>query len=129
MNVLLDTHVWLWWTTGSTRLSVQARDTIADPATRVHVSVATAWELAIKYALGKLALPAPPSIYVRERLASQKFTVVDVRLSHAVAVEALPRHHDDPFDRILIAQAMIDSLAFMTADARLKAYPVAHLSA
>jgi PIN domain nuclease of toxin-antitoxin system len=129
VNLLLDTHVWLWWTTGSSRLSSTARDTIADPGTRVHVSVATAWELAIKYALGKLHLPAPPSIYVRERLRTQKFHVVDVRLSHALAVEALPRHHDDPFDRILIAQAMVDTLTLMTADARMKLYPVAHVTA
>ncbi len=117
MNLLLDTHILLWWLSGSKRLRAAARKTIEDGA-RVYVSTATVWEIAIKISLKKLEFRGS----MAEQLAINHLLSLAVTVPHAVAAGALPAHHSDPFDRMLIAQAKIESLTLMTHDARLRVY-------
>jgi PIN domain nuclease of toxin-antitoxin system len=119
VNLLLDTHILLWWLSGSKRLRIAARKTIADSA-RAYVSAATVWEIAIKIALGKLEFRGE----MAEQLAMNNLLSLAVTVPHALAAGALPAHHSDPFDRILIAQAKIESLTLMTHDTRLRDYGV-----
>jgi PIN domain nuclease of toxin-antitoxin system len=116
--------VWLWWMLGSSRFSEDARRLMFDPDTALYLSAASAWEIAIKYSIGKLALPAPPASYIASRAEGGEFRVIDVRLEHALAVADLPRHHDDPFDRLLLAQSIVEGFRFVTADRRLSMYDV-----
>ncbi|HTJ27211.1 MAG TPA: type II toxin-antitoxin system VapC family toxin [Candidatus Limnocylindria bacterium] len=129
MRLLLDTHAWIWWTTADPRLAESAVAVIADPANTVSFSAASAWEIAIKHALGKLPLPLAPRVYVPTRLAAQGFTTLPVTVEHALAVTALPVHHKDPFDRMLIAQASVEGLTVVTSDPLFAPYGVATLSA
>jgi PIN domain nuclease of toxin-antitoxin system len=119
VNLLLDTHILLWWLTASERLSRNARRAMAD-CDAAYVSAATVWEIGIKSALGKLEVPDN----LEEALADSSFRPLPVHVSHAIAAGRLPRHHDDPFDRMLVAQASLESLTLLTADARLKDYNV-----
>jgi PIN domain nuclease of toxin-antitoxin system len=119
VNLLLDTHILLWWLSGSRRLTAAARKTIAD-STRVYVSAATAWEIAIKMALKKLEFRGN----IEEQLALNNLLPLAVTVPHAVAAGALAAIHSDPFDRMLIAQARIESLTLITHDARLRDYGV-----
>jgi PIN domain nuclease of toxin-antitoxin system len=121
MNLLLDTHVFLWTVDDDPQLSPAARTAITDGNNLVFVSAATAWEIAIKKAIGKLDLPQGD--YLNE-LTVHRFTALDITTQHALAVEHLPHHHKDPFDRLLIAQAQIENLVLVTADARIKQYPI-----
>lgn len=119
MNLLLDTHVLLWALDDNPLLSREARSAITDGANVVFVSAATAWEISIKKALGKLR--APPGDYLAE-LKRHRFTPLDISSEHALAVESLPPHHADPFDRMLVAQATVERLTLVTHDARMMAY-------
>jgi PIN domain nuclease of toxin-antitoxin system len=122
VNLLLDTHILLWWLSGSQRLRTAARKTIAESA-RAYVSAATVWEIAIKIALGKLEFRGE----MAEQLAINNLLSLAVTVPHALAAGALPVHHSDPFDRMLVAQAKIESLTLMTHDARVRDYNVAVL--
>jgi PIN domain nuclease of toxin-antitoxin system len=122
VRILLDAHVWLWWMLDSPRLDDATRTLVLDPESTVYLSAASAWEIAIKYALGKIALPAPPATYIPTRAEGGDFRILDVRLEHAVAVADLPRHHDDPFDRLLVAQSIVEGFRLITADRRLAVY-------
>ena len=90
----------------------------------VFLSVASAWEISIKYNLRKLVLPSPPSEYIAEQLEKQGIIALPVRLNHVVRVATLPAHHSDPFDRLLIAQSQAESLVLLTADKAIKSYEV-----
>lgn len=129
MRVLLDTHVWLWLQTEPERLSQPAFDLLSDAANELLLSAASAWEIAVKAGLGKLHLPSPPADYVPRRLATSGTTALPIELRHALHVATLPRHHRDPFDRLLVAQAQVEALPLMTADAQLGAYDVEILAA
>ncbi len=111
MHLLLDTHVVLWWRANEAKLGVEARRSIAD-AGIVLVSAASAWEVAIKVALGKLRIPGP---FV-EAVEASRFTQLPISFRHAEAAGGLPPHHADPFDRMLIAQAMTEGLTLVTHD-------------
>jgi PIN domain nuclease of toxin-antitoxin system len=119
LKLLLDTHVLLWWLEGSVRLSRQARRTIAG-SEEVWVSAASAWELGIKSALGKLRTPDDLEFQVK----ASRFRELPVTLAHAVAAGKLPRHHNDPLDRMLVAQAALESLTLLTVDRQLQAYGI-----
>ncbi len=115
MNLLLDTHVALWAITDSPRLTQQARDLIESTRATVWISAASLWEIAIKHSLARGDMP------VSAREAARYFEVSGYRLlaiepEHAAAVEDLPRHHQDPFDRLLVAQALVEPLRLMTHD-------------
>ncbi len=126
MNLLLDTHVLLWALGDDLALSNEARAAITNGENLVFVSAATAWEISIKKALGKLSTPAGD--YLAE-LRLHRFTPLDITTEHALAVENLPPHHADPFDRMLVAQAMVERLTLVTHDARIKAYSVPTIKA
>jgi PIN domain nuclease of toxin-antitoxin system len=124
VRLLLDTHVVLWWWDDDKRLSAEAREAVA-VATDVRVSAASVWERGIKRALGRLDLPAD---YV-DHVERAGFRPLAVTLRHAAAAGELPRHHDDPFDRMLVAQARLEDLTLVTADRRLPDYGVPILAA
>jgi len=120
MNLLLDTHVLLWWLDDPARLSEAARAAIRDGANVVYVSAATAWEIVIKKTLGKL--DAPDNL--DEVLRDCRFTPLPIRVAHALAVQSLPMHHRDPFDRMLVAQARTEGMTVVTRDPRVLEYTV-----
>lgn len=120
MNLLLDTHVLLWWCGNSARLSKRASEAIANPQNNVYVSVASAWEIAIKEALGKLRTPEP----VEDAVAKNRFLPLGISFLHARQSGMLPNHHRDPFDRMLVAQAQIEELMVITHDELFRPYEV-----
>lgn len=124
MRLLLDTHALLWWLADE-GLSAQARDAVADPANLVVVSAASAWEISIKKALGKLAAPDD----LEHQVDAGGFSPLPISIAHAIAAGQLPRHHEDPFDRMLIAQAFAEGLTVVTRDKRFEDYGVALLPA
>ena len=124
MNLLLDTHTFLWFIDDDPRLSAAAAAQIEHPAARVRVSVVTAWEIAIKLSTGKLRLDRPLAHLWPESLAENDFQVLDVTSEHVMALAPLPLHHRDPFDRLLIAQAIAEDLEIVSADSAFHAYPV-----
>lgn len=124
MRVLLDTHCWLWWIFSSARLRESARDLIADQRNTFFLSVASIWEMSIKYAAGRLPLPDPPEEFVPQRLVRDGVPPLTVNQFHALRVSSLPLHHRDPFDRLLIAQAQIERLPILTADPQFSPYEV-----
>jgi PIN domain nuclease of toxin-antitoxin system len=119
LNLLLDTHILLWWLASSRHLPAPARAAILG-SERIYVSAATAWEIGIKVSLGRLAFDGD----MEKQLVSNNFLPLHVTLSHAVAAGQLPQRHKDPFDRMLIAQAKMESLTLLTHDRRLKGYDV-----
>jgi PIN domain nuclease of toxin-antitoxin system len=124
MRLLLDTHVFLWLISGDARLPAAFRDAIRDPANEVYLSVASVWEVVIKYGLGKLPLPAPPEDYLpkqRERHGIASLPIEEATLTH---LAKLPLLHRDPFDRILVAQSLQHGLTVVTVDDAVRAYPV-----
>lgn len=124
MRLLLDTQCWLWMQASPEKLTDEARELLVDPANILLLSAASSWEIAIKYALGKLALPAPPASYVPDRLRRGGVTPLAVSHVHALAVAELPDHHRDPFDRLLVTQTQLDDLTLLTANRTLGAYDV-----
>ena len=120
MRLLLATHALLRWLADE-GLSSQTRDAIADPANLVAVSAATAWEIAIKKALGKLTAPDD----LEQQVHAGGFVSLPINIAHGIAAGQLPRHHDDPFDRMLIAQALAEGLTIVTRDKRFEDYGVA----
>jgi PIN domain nuclease of toxin-antitoxin system len=121
MNLLLDTHVFLWAVDNDPQLSPAARTAITDGNNLVFVSAVTAWKIAIKKATGKLILPQGNYL---DELRVHRFTPLDITTEHALAVEHLPHHHKDPFDRLLVAQAQTEKLVLVTADNRIKQYAI-----
>jgi PIN domain nuclease of toxin-antitoxin system len=117
LNLLLDTNVLLWWFADSRRLNEDARETIA-ASPLVYVSAASTWEIEIKRALGKLKAP----VDLEEALSASHFVPLAITVAHSIAAAKLPRHHDDPFDRMLIAQAKMEALILVSGDRRLMDY-------
>jgi PIN domain nuclease of toxin-antitoxin system len=124
MNILLDTHAFLWWVMDDSQLSDTAKAKIADPTNTVYFSVISAWEIIIKEGTGKLSLPEPSTTYIPSRLASNQFMTLTVEMQHILQIASLPDHHRDPFDRLLIAQSQIENIPFLTVDHLISQYPV-----
>jgi len=124
VRLLLDTHALLWWLADE-GLTTHARDTIADPANIVMVSAVSAWEISIKKALGKLAAPDD----LEHQVQAGGFVPLPISIGHGIAAGQLARHHEDPFDRMLIAQAFAEGLTIVTRDKRFDDYGVALLPA
>ena len=122
MKILLDTHCWLWMQVSPAKLSDEARALVEDPDNELFLSAASSWEISIKHALGRLPLPQPPAEYVPRALQRQGVAGLPIEHRHALQVSNLPRHHGDPFDRLLIAQAQLENLTLMTADRQMEAY-------
>ena len=127
MKLLLDTHIFLWFIMGSPRLSTHARDLIEDEANEKFLSVASLWEIAIKYSLGKLSLSAPFDKLIPQQLSLNGFELLNIKIDHATMVATLPFHHRDPFDRLLIAQAMTEKMSVVSSDSAFDAYTITRL--
>lgn len=121
----MDTHVWLWWLTEPERLSSAQHGVLEDGANTLYLSVASSWEIAVKHALGKLPLPEEPEAFVPRRLSRDGVETLHIEHRHALHVAALPMHHADPFDRVLIAQATLEKMPIATVDPKFQAYDVA----
>jgi PIN domain nuclease of toxin-antitoxin system len=123
VKLLLDTHVLLWWLRDNPRLRVRARAVIADPTVTVFVSVASGWELSVKHRLGKNAELGSAILH---EAAEEGFQIVGVTSDHLVAIEQLPqvKGHGDPFDHLLLAQALIEDAVLMTADRMMPGYGI-----
>ena len=119
-RLLVDTHALLWWLADDLSLSLAARDAIADPNNEPLVSAASVWEIAIKRSLGNLTAPDD----LPDRIADEGFAWLPISAQHAWRVRDLPMHHADPFDRVLVAQAVIEGVPVITTDARFAEYGV-----
>jgi PIN domain nuclease of toxin-antitoxin system len=120
MNLLLDTHVLLWWLDDHPSLSRRCRSAVADGSNLVFVSAVVIWEIRIKQTVGKLKIPTA----FRQILAQQPFNWLPITVDHAHALEGLPLHHRDPFDRMLIAQAQIEGFTVVTHDSIFRKYKI-----
>lgn len=125
MNVLLDAHVVLWWaSSGGSKVSARARELIEDGGTVALVSAASLYEIAIKAHIGRLELPSEPAVYLPQLLRRHAFGVLPVEEAHALRAGTLPMIHRDPWDRLLIAQAQLESMPIITADPGIGQYDV-----
>ncbi|MBY0327997.1 type II toxin-antitoxin system VapC family toxin [bacterium] len=127
MNLLLDTHSLLWFLNEDPHLVPNAKALIEDSLNRKFVSMATCWEIAIKVGLKKLDLGEPVSTFLPRELLVNKFGLLHIELVHALHVENLPRHHRDPFDRLLVAQSIIEKIAIVSSDEKFDSYGVVRL--
>ena len=123
-TLLLDTHVWLWSLAAPSRLPPDLLELLEQSSQGLALSAASAWEISIKYAIGKLPLPEPPKAFIGPRLIRDDVRFLPIELNHAVEVAELPPHHNDPFDRLLIVQAQIEGLCLVTADSVMEHYDV-----
>ena len=122
MKLLLDTHVFLWFIMGSPLLSGENRALIEDEKNRKFISVASLWEIAIKSSMGKLGLSAPFDQLIPQQLSLNGFELLQIEISHLAAVTTLPFHHRDPFDRLLIAQALAENMPIVSSDSAFDVY-------
>jgi PIN domain nuclease of toxin-antitoxin system len=120
---LLDTHTFLWMNSAPERLG-SARDLIADAENELLLSAVVSWEISIKWALGRLPLPDPPATWLPQRVRETRSTLLDIGIEHTLGVAALPPHHTDPFDRLLIAQALAENVPIITTDRAFAQYDV-----
>ena len=128
MTVLLDTHVFVWLLLAPDRLDDSVMARVSDPSEHVLLSVASAWEIAIKSAIGKLEVPEDLAIWLPDRLQRTNTDLLPIAVDHALRVATLPMHHRDPFDRLLIAQAHIEKIPIVTADRSFAAYDIEVIS-
>lgn len=122
MKLLVDTQCWLWWFAQPERLNEEAITHLADETNEVLFSVASVWEMGIKVALGKLPLPESIDSYISSRMVQLGARSLEISVNHALRAAALPLHHRDPFDRMLIAQAQLENLTLVSADAMFRQY-------
>ncbi|MFB2833448.1 type II toxin-antitoxin system VapC family toxin [Floridanema evergladense] len=127
MRILLDTHIFLWFISGDTRLLTDVRDAIRDPNNEVYLSSVSIWEAIVKYQLGKLPLPEPPETYLPKQRDLHQISSLALDESSVVQLAKLPPLHRDPFDRMLICQALQNGLSIATVDAAIRAYSVSIL--
>jgi PIN domain nuclease of toxin-antitoxin system len=127
MKLLLDTHAFLWFVMGSTNISGKARALIENPANENLISLASLWEMAIKASLGKLILSSPFNELIPQQLSINGIGMLDIRIDHLSLVTRLPFHHRDPFDRLLIAQAITEQVPVVSVDAEFDYYGITRL--
>jgi PIN domain nuclease of toxin-antitoxin system len=127
MRLLLDAHTFLWFVWDDGQLTHNATALIEHPGHQKYLSAATYWEIAIKVSIGKLDLGEPYRPFMRRETARNNFEVLPVSVDHAAAVAELPFHHRDPFDRMLIAQAMVEDIPIISGDRVFDAYPITRL--
>jgi PIN domain nuclease of toxin-antitoxin system len=128
-RVLLDTNAWLWMASNDPRLGPMARNLIADLETELVLSAVSAWEISIKWALGKLPLPVPPEQFVETTVRDGGLKRLSINFDHVLGVAKLPPIHHDPFDRLLIAQSFATNLPLLTRDDTISRYGVATIDA
>lgn len=127
MRLLLDTHAFLWFITDDPQLSAAARTLIADPANEVLVSPASYWEIAIKVRLGKYPLSVPYLTFITQGIDRNDFKILPIEPRHTDLLTTMPLHHRDPFDRLLVAQALVEAIPLVSNDPTLDAYGVNRL--
>ena len=127
MRLLLDTHAFLWFILDDPKLSETAKDLISDGENAVEISPASYWEIAIKISLGKYALPEPYGSFMERELATNHFGILPIEPKHTAILTELPFHHRDPFDRLLVAQAICERIPLVSVDPALDAYAVPRL--
>jgi len=127
MRLLLDTHAFLWFILDEPQLSPTARSLIGDPDNEINVSPATYWEIAIKIRLDKYKLPEPFQVFMEQQIAVNRFDILHIEARHVAPITTLPFHHKDPFDRLLVAQAMVEQIPLVSNDSVLDAYPIRRL--
>ena len=126
-NLLLDTHTLLWFFWDDPQLSLNAKTVIENPDNRKLISIASCWEIAIKVGLGKLNLGEPSRSFLHREITRNNFELLPISLDHATLVEGLAPHHKDPFDRLLVAQSMVESVPFVSADVVFDQYGVTRI--
>ena len=124
MKILLDTHIFLWFISGDSRLSTELQDAIRDSDNAIYLSVISVWESSIKYQLGKLPLPEPPEMYLPKQRDLHQITSLAIDEGSVIQLAKLPPLHRDPFDRMLICQAFENGLTIATVDGSIRAYSV-----
>jgi PIN domain nuclease of toxin-antitoxin system len=124
VKALLDTHAFLWWISDDPRLSEKAKEIIADGRNELFFSAASGWEISIKAGLGRLEVPEDLQRFISDQLSRNAIQVLPIYLSHALHTGSLPVHHRDPFDRILVSQAILEQIPLLSADLQIPHYPV-----
>ena len=124
MNILLDTHAFLWAVTDDPRLTAAARAVFAESSNSLFLSVVSMWEIVLKARAGKLQLKGSAARFFADQLARNSLSALDVRPQHVLRVAELPRLHRDPFDRLLVAQAQVENMLLLTADTQIRRYSV-----
>lgn len=124
MKILLDTHTFLWFIAGDKQLNAYARQLILGPNNQRHLSVASIWEITIKSSLGRLTIPTPPSVLIRDHVWANAIDLLAITSEHFDALHNLPYHHKDPFDRLIVAQAIHEGMTLLTKDQVFTAYQV-----
>jgi PIN domain nuclease of toxin-antitoxin system len=124
VKILLDTHTFLWLMSDHQSLSATAKQIFLDNDNELLLSAVSGFEIAVKYGLGKLNLAEPPATFIRRRIENNGLLELPISMDHATQLQELPTHHRDPFDRLLVAQAMAEAIPMLTADKQLTAYPI-----
>ncbi len=124
MKYLLDTMVWLWSVSSVENIGADGHAILANEDAEIYLSVASTWEISIKARMGKFTLPEPPPRYIPKRLAEQSIQALTINQTHAQKVYELPLHHRDPFDRLIIAQALTEEMTVLTSDRGFEKYPI-----
>lgn len=127
MTVLLDTHAFLWFVLGDSRLSATAKKEIEDPQNDKLISPAAYWEIAIKISIGKYTLPQPYEQFLQKAIDDNGFVILPIEPKHTAELINLPFHHRDPFDRLMIAQAIVEQISVVSNDAAFDPYPVTRI--
>ncbi|NJM28087.1 MAG: type II toxin-antitoxin system VapC family toxin [Pseudanabaena sp. RU_4_16] len=127
MKILLDTHIFLWFISGDVQLSTELRDTIREPDNEIYLSAVSVWEAIVKYQLGKLPLPEHPETYLPKQRDQHQIASLNLDENSVIQLAKLPSLHRDPFDRMLICQALHNGLTIATVDAAVRAYSVSVL--
>jgi PIN domain nuclease of toxin-antitoxin system len=124
VRLLLDTHAFLWWVDATRPLGRRAKAKVADPDSEVFLSIASCWEIAIKVSLGKLRLPKPADRFIADQVSQNGFALLEASLRHVGRVSDLPFHHRDPFDRLLVAQSLVEEMPIVSNEGVFDAYGV-----
>jgi PIN domain nuclease of toxin-antitoxin system len=127
MKFLLDTHTFIWYVTNDSKLSSTARELINDGNNEVFLSIASIWEMAIKQSIGKLNFELPFELFITRQLAVNNFRPLNIKIDHLNVVANLPLHHRDPFDRLIIAQSMVEQIPIVGIDKVFDSYSVRRL--
>lgn len=126
-RIVLDTHSFLWFVTADPKLSATAERLISIGSNEVLLSVASVWEIAIKVSIGRLPIPKLLDVFIPEQLRSNRIGLLPIEPRHAFEVARLPLHHRDPFDRLLVAQALVEGLPIVSVDSAFDSYPIERL--
>ena len=127
MRLLLDTHTFIWFVTDNPKLSDTARGLINYGNNEILISIASIWEMAIKQSTGKLSFGLPFRVFIEQQVSVNRIDILNINLEHIEVIVTLPFHHRDPFDRLIIAQAMVEQIPILSADSVFDAYPIQRL--